>query len=248
MRGEVRSEVLAQMRAEELMGGLDRVARELLGVYERLAVRGAHLLGELLAAGAPAAWERLPAQDAVDRAGRFQWFYHSHGAEDGRGEVEHGHFHLFARRELWEELAQDAEERAFLALAGGAPEADTRHLVAISLDAKGVPIALFAVDSRVSGDAMLSPRATLEALGGISLDTGHPELDRAIASVVSLCMPDIEELLSRRDDALRAARLAQREPPEVLAKTRLDLDARLASALRPGRPARRPASAGRRAA
>ena len=68
-----------------------RAASDLLAVYTGLAERQAHLLGDLLADAPPSQWERLPADDAVDVAGRYQWFYHAHAPEDRPAAPEHGH-------------------------------------------------------------------------------------------------------------------------------------------------------------
>lgn len=91
------------------------------------------------------------ADDALYRSGLYQWFYHSHGPENGRGLAEHGHFHLFAARALWERIAKAPEEVEFSSLADGDPDAETRHLLAISTDAKGVPGGLFTTAPRVRG-------------------------------------------------------------------------------------------------
>lgn len=242
MRGEMRGQVRGQVRAEELSAA-DRAkaARELLSVYESLAANAEHLLGALLAGGPPAHWERLPEDDAIDGSGLLQWFYHSHGPEDGRGDAEHGHFHLFARRALWEQLAEGDEGDEFAALAESNNDADARHLLGISMSAKGVPVGLFTVAPRVTGDAALGARATLEALRRVALDTGHPRIDRLIASLVALCLPEIEALVARRNEALRAALASGADPPEVLSEIPLDLDSKIAGALRATSRARRPA-------
>jgi hypothetical protein len=221
-----------------------KAARELLCVYERLAAHAEHLLRALLAGSPLAPWQRLPEDDAIDRSGLFQWFYHSHGAEDERGEAEHGHFHLFARRPLWEQLADSDEEDEFAALAESDHDAEARHLLGISMGPKGVPVGLFTVAPRVTGDAALGAGATLEALRRVELDTGYPLIDRLIASVVDLCLPEIEAILARRDDALRAALRAGAQPPEVLSELPLDLDAKIAAAFRATSRARRPARPG----
>lgn len=231
------------MRSEELRASAApaRAARQLLAVYEGLAARGAHLLGSLLGGAAPAQWERLPVDDAVDRADLFQWFYHCHAPEDRPDSVEHGHFHLFARRAYWEPLADAPSEAEFAKLAGRAPNAAaTRHLVGIGLDAKGVPSSLFTVDSSVTGDAMLSASATLEALRSMRLDTGHRDVDRLIEAVCELSLPDARELLARRDEALRS-RKAGGARGELLSEVALDLDTRIAAALSPKRSTRSPA-------
>ncbi|GGH51782.1 hypothetical protein GCM10010975_05670 [Comamonas phosphati] len=200
----------------------------LLETYSDLAERGVHLLSGLLVGQAPRQWIHYPEDDAIDRASGFQWFYHSHSPEDRPGAVEHGHIHLFARRGLWSRRLQSSAEKAFAALCGSpALNPDTRHLLAIGLDAKGIPISLFTVNSWVTGDLMLSARLTLNLLESIRLDTGQPEVDAVIESVVRLCMPDIIELLQARDQALGAYSGPQKlQAPELelLADVTIDLD------------------------
>ena len=212
-----------------------KAASDLLGVYAGLAERGAHLLGGLLAGAPPVQWERLPADDATDSAGRYQWFYHSHAPEDRPSDSEHGHIHLFARRALWEGLSVTPEERAFRKLCGKpSSNAGTRHLIAIGFDAKGLPISLFTVNSWVTGDLMLSADSTARLLCEIDLDTGHLEIDTMIVSLVRICQQDIETLLVERDRTL-----ASRPPRgvmddralEILAEVPLNLDAKMANAL-----------------
>ena len=241
---EMRVQLRGQVRSQELTpAARARAARQLLNVYAGLASREEHLLRGLLANGPPAQWERLPRDDAVDRAGMFQWFYHCHAPEDRPGTAEHGHFHLFAKRALWEPRAGEPDEIEFAKLAGAAPEdSGTRHLFGVSLDPKGVPSSLFAVDSSATGDAMMSVGGTLRALRAMKLDTGFPEIDRVLESVVALCDEDLRELLERRDEALRASGPGAGAEPgsDVLSETPIDLDRRLEAALRPTRPTRRP--------
>lgn len=236
VRGQVRREelkpVVSPGRPEE---GAAKAASDLLGVYAGLAERGAHLLGDLLAGAPPVQWERLPADDAVDSAGRYQWFYHSHAPQDRPAGSEHGHIHLFARRPLWKNLPATSDERAFRKLCGlPCSDSGTRHLIAIGLDAKGLPISLFAVNSWVTGDLMLGAEHTARLLSQIALDTGHPDIDRMIVSLARLCGVEIRRVLAGRDEML-----ATREPRdvledrslEVLAEAPLDLDSRIASTL-----------------
>ena len=215
--------------------GVAKAASDLLGVYAGLAERGAHLLGDLLAGAPPVQWERLPDADAVDSAGRYQWFYHSHAPEDRPSDSEHGHIHLFARRAIWEGLSATPEEGAFRKLCGKPrSNAGTRHLIAIGFDAKGLPISLFAVNSWVTDDLMLSTDSTVRLLAEIDLDTGHPEIDAMIVSLIRLCQKDIETLLDERDRTL-----ASRPPRgvlddralEILAEIPLNLDAKMANLL-----------------
>lgn len=231
----MRSEELSLRKPRQVRGNRAEAAAQLLGVYAELAERGEHLLGRLLAGGPPRQWERLPADDAIDSAGLYQWFYHCHGPEDRPGDAEHGHLHLFARRALWAQLATSRDERAFHELCGR-PKQDpeTRHLLAIGLDAKGVPISLFTVNCWVTGDLMLSAARTARLLSDIALDTGHPEIDRMVVSVIQLCERDIQRLLAARDAALatRAPGAAlEDETLEILSEERLDLDCLIEQAL-----------------
>jgi hypothetical protein len=245
-----------QVRAQKLTrAARAQAARQLLAVYGRLAANGTHLLDGLMTDRPPEQWERLPADDAVDRAGLFQWFYHCHAPEDRPGAAEHGHFHLFARRALWEPLACAPAELEFERFAGASPAgAETRHLLGVSLDAKGVPASLFVVDSSVTGDAMMSAVGTLSVLRALALDTGFPDIDRMLESVVRLCEGNLRELFDRRDEALRRRGNCGHDGAELLAEIAVDLDACIEGALRPKRkapdsptirrPTRRPGRAG----
>lgn len=236
MRGKVRREELRPVaspgRPDE---GAAKAASDLLGVYVGLAERGVHLLDDLLAGAPPVQWERLPADDAVDSADRYQWFYHSHAPEDRAADSEHGHVHLFARRALWKGLVATPDERAFQKLCGHPrSDAGSRHLIAIGLNAKGLPISLFAVNSWVTGDLMLGAGHTAHLLSEIELDTGHPDVDRMIVSLARLCSGEIKRVLAERDEMLatRAARgVLEDRSLEMLAEASLDIDSRIENAL-----------------
>ena len=209
-------------------------ARRLVELYAGLAGRGEHLLQALLDGSAPRQWSHYPEDDAVDRASGFQWFYHSHSPEDRDGTAEHGHFHLFARRALWARRLRSKAEQAFAAATGAAacePVA-TRHLVCLGIDAKGVPVSLFTVNSWVTGDLMLSAPLTQQLLDGLSLDTGHAAVDAMICAVVGLCRDEIGELLARRDAVLAASGstdVLQDESLEVLSTMPIDIDRKLSA-------------------
>lgn len=212
-----------QLRAE--------AGQRLLQTYAALAARGAHLLGHVLGGQAPRQWDHYPEHDAIDHASGYQWFYHSHHPEDRAGAAEHGHIHLFARQPLWSRRLHSRNERAFADLCGY-PEARpaTRHLLGVSFDAKGLPVSLFTVNSWVTGDLMLSADLTLDLLDRMALDTGYPEVDAVLETVVRLCGPELRELMHRRDAALRAhpgPGKLQDEALELLAEMPIDLDSKL---------------------
>ena len=244
MRREVRSEVHAEMRAQELinMGQGRRAARppasaqsqagaRLLDAYGSLADSGEHLFGRLLMGNAPTQWAHYPEDDAFCRSGGYQWFYHSHSPEDRPGAVEHGHIHLFARRPLWGRRLQSNSEKAFAELCGHASsKANTRHLLTIGFDAKGIPISLFTVNSWVTCDLMLGAALSWELLSEMELDTGNELIDAVIESTVRLHLPELAKLLDARDRALAthaAPNLLEDPTLELLSELPIDLDARL---------------------
>lgn len=210
----------------------DAAGRQILSVYEALARKGEHLFGPLVGNQPPEQWRHYPEDDAADATGRFQWFYHSHPPADRAPAIEHGHIHLFARREALGSLST-ASDRAFNALVGNPRRRPaTRHLLAVGFDAKGVPVSLFTVNGWVTGDLMLAADRTEALLVDLRLDTGHVHIDAVLAAICALCRGDISTLMSARDEALRRhpdrASVLETRDLEVLSEIPIDLDAKLA--------------------
>jgi hypothetical protein len=205
--------------------------RCLLDTYTALAARGEHLLHDLLGDQLPHQWQHYPENDAIDLDSGYQWFYHSHSPEDRPDATEHGHFHLFARRPLWSRRLQSRAERDFAALTGHPDDhVATRHLLAVGMDAKGIPVSLFTVNSWVTGDLMLSASGTERMLANMRLRTGHDAIDTVLECVVALCMDEIRMILAARDAILSGSArqdvLADSEL-EVLSGQTIALDAKL---------------------
>lgn len=232
MRAQELISVARTRRSKSPASDAARVAGlRLLGVYAGLAQQGTHLLSGLLAGQVPRQWAHYPDDDAIDANGGYQWFYHSHSPDDRPGTSEHGHIHLFARRKLWSRRLQSKRELAFAELAIGAQcLADTRHLLGIGFDAKGLPISLFTVNSWVTGDLMLSADTTAELLDRMFLDTGNVGVDAVIESVVRLFRLEIQDLLVRRDEVLfgfEGSNVLSNESLEVLSAHAINVDAKL---------------------
>ena len=233
MCSEVRTKKLDQpdLKGRYFAGGKLAAGARLLEIYLDLAQRGEHLLGNLLGGQVPCQWRHYPLDDAIDLDSGFQWFYHSHSQEDRSGSAEHGHIHLFARRKLWARRLRSASELKFAELAEGAmPRVNTRHLMSIGFDAKGVPNSLFTVNSWVTGDLMLSAQTTAKLLDEMTLDTGNGRIDGVIECIVQLCKQEIRSLLADRDHQLfsrQAPGLLQDESLELLSEMAIDLDAKL---------------------
>lgn len=243
MRREVRCQMRTQMRRQNVKskgGGLPEAAKcalrfaagsRLIEIYAGLAERGVHLFGDLLDGQMPKQWSHYPEDDAIDQASGFQWFYHSHSPEDRLGAVEHGHIHLFARRKLWARWLRSAQEMEFAHLGGETAQAEnTRHLLTIGFDSKGVPATMATVNSWVTGDRMLSAILTAELLSGLKLDTGYAAVDAVIESLVAMHRGEIRKLLDQRDSALfawRGGNVLFDQRLEVLSEIRIDVDGKL---------------------
>lgn len=203
----------------------------LLSTYAGLAERGEHLLDSLLGGQPPKQWAHYPDDDAFDREHGYQWFYHSHSPEDRPDAAEHGHIHLFARRNLWSRRLRSAREVSFAELEGGPKTpVNTRHLLTIGFDAKGLPVSLFTVNSWVTGDLMLSAETTAQLLEDMTLESGHNDVDAVIESVARLCYTEIRGVLVQRDRVLRdfaGKSVLADESLELLSESTIDVDAKL---------------------
>jgi len=220
------------LKGRQSAGGDHAAVLRLLETYSNLAQRGEHLFGSLLGGQTPRQWSHYPEDDAIDQGRGFQWFYHSHSPKDRPGSAEHGHIHLFARRKLWSRRLRSVRELKFAELAEGAdPRVNTRHLLTIGFDAKGIPKTLFTVNSWVTGDLMLSASNTALLLDQMTLDTGNEDVDTVIECVVKLYKDEIRDLLLRRDSLLyqkRAPGILGDECLEVLSDIAINVDQKLA--------------------
>ena len=179
----------------------------------------------------PRQWEHYPHDDAINADGRFQWFYHSHSVQDRPDSKEHGHIHVFARRRAWAHRLNSRAQRHFDAISNARREEfDTRHLIAVSLDAKGIPTGLFTVNSWVTGDLMLNASLTRDLIRSMILDTGHGSIDRMLCALFALYETEIEDLMYARDRALKNCESDDRLADvrlEVLSDLRLDIDRKI---------------------
>ena len=221
---------------------LRRAARKLIRLYAQLARSEKHLLVDLLQGQVPGQWEHYPSDDAISSSGRYQWFYHWHSPEDRSANVEHGHFHLFARMEAAADTLDIERERQFLAAFGVEDRiAPTRHLLCIGVNPFGLPISMFTVNSWVTGDSLLSGKATQWLLQELQLDTGYPAIDAWIMAVIDLYAPEIRSLLVARDKTLQKRAASgpgafDDEALEVLSEYSFDVDQRIAAMTRPLAP------------
>ena len=197
------------------------VAKASLDGFRQATLQHGSLIQSWVGKAGVAALEHYPPGGVIDRQRGSQFFYHCHRA----GGVEHGHVHLFwhatragRRRRLAPTPGTDAEWRR------SAPT----HLIAIGLDARGLPVSLFSVNQWVTGGHWFDACKTLCMLHRFELRDvpGHTESCAWITAFVQLYAPTVASVLAARD-----RRLARQSNPtqaradrriEVISSARID--------------------------
>ncbi len=208
-------------------------AEQLLGCYGVLAGAGRHLLDDLITDQPVVQWEHYPVGDVIDRTTGFQYYYHAHPPEDRAVGMEHGHFHLFARLDGdWHQRDAVAEDAFLARFTDDRSDYATAHLLAVSVDAKGVPREIFTVNQWVTDDRLLTAAGTLALLDRFAVTTTGPELlNRWLGALLRLFRPQVDRLLQERDQALAAANAESvlcDQSLEVLSRAGIDIDRQIA--------------------
>lgn len=135
--------------------------------------------------------DHYPPDDIVDHESGSQFYYHCHRG-DG---AEHGHLHLF-----WHATRNGRRRRA--------PEGtrrwvrtDPTHLFSISLDARGLPRALFTVNRWVTDGHWFDAATLLGLVDRFAMRPveGHEHSCEWITTFVRMYRPVVAELLLQRD-------------------------------------------------
>jgi hypothetical protein len=180
-----------------------RAGEEILECYRVLYRANLNIVGEILRGqGTFREYDHYPADDVHDAETHAQYYYHAHRGLSG----EHGHFHTYLRAGGIPPQAAPADfphDEPW-------PESEEAiaHLVAISMDAHGYPIGLFAPNRRVAGDTWYRAQDVIEMLPRFRIDHAWPSwpVNRWIGAMFVLFGPHIEELLRARDRSLEAWR------------------------------------------
>lgn len=160
----------------------ERAAQEAAYCERLLAKSGENILRETLRDAPVTAWEHYPPGDVFDPESGGQWYYHCHLPP--ADEVEHGHFHCFARPD-------------------GA-QGPVHHLVAIGVDAFGKLHRLFTVNQWVVGDAWLEAEPTIALLPRFDMQLAKPSylVNRWLTAIITQYQSEIEQLIHERDGTL----------------------------------------------
>lgn len=181
-------------------------AEAVAGIALRYAQRGESVAAAALAGARRFdALRHYPKHDVIDQAHGSGFFYHAH-ASTMRPAHEHGHFHLFC-------------------YPPGCVQGRHSHLVALSLDARGMPLRWFTVNDWVTGGRWLGAQALARRLEGFELITPGRLAPVAawLTAMVRLYAHRIAALLAERDRQVNARGLRGRRNVEVISQAPIDL-------------------------
>jgi hypothetical protein len=189
--------------SQESLVAMCRAGEEILECYRVLGKANANTVGEILRGqGEFVEWDHYPKGDVYDGETFSQYYYHAHRGERG----EHGHFHVFLRRDGMPAGVEPIPNE-------GTEEWPTGkdaicHLIAISMDDYGFPIRLFTTNRWVTGETWYTASDAISMLDKFLIDHTWPSwaTNRWISALVHLYRPQIAELLIERDATLESWR------------------------------------------
>ena len=186
-------------------------------------------------------WRHYPEGDVYDPETHAQYFYHAHPL-GGRAGGEHGHFHAFMRPRgmptgvqplMLPELAipdSPAQPQGpVLPPARQANQGENNdklsHLVAISMDASGLPIRLFTTNRWVTGETWYRAEDVVRMLERFAITRSEPSapLNSWITAMFALFRPQMRALLAARDAAIMNWRRRHRGKIHVFEDRRLEV-------------------------
>jgi len=177
--------------------GMADSGRMVVDCHRVLAKTGDNVVGEVLRdQGVFYEYDHYPKGDVFDPASGAQAYYHAHRVD------EHGHFHTFLR-----EAGMDGSMRPVpQSDAEYMHERDDRlsHIIAISMDSRGLPIGLFTTNRWVTADNWYAAADVKLMLDRFEIDLAHPSwpVNLWITAMLRLFRPQILELIDARDRAV----------------------------------------------
>lgn len=175
-------------------------------------------------------WNHYPDGDVYDPVSHSQYYYHAHPPEERSGE--HGHFHTFLRPKGMPGGMKSAPVDDYEAPRD--PDDALSHLVAISMNAAGLPIRLFVTNRWVTGEIWYIADDVCRMLDCFAIDHAQPSwpVNMWVSAMVQLFDPQIRALVAARDVAVAAwrdghpgANVFEDRDFEVAAALDIDIDA-----------------------
>ncbi len=141
-------------------------------------------------------FDHYPAGDVFDPESGSQHYYHAHRVN------EHGHFHTFLREAGMDDSMYPIEQSD----AQYMHDRDDKlsHIIAISMDRRGLPIGLFTTNRWVTADNWYAADDVKVMLDRFEIDLAHPSwpVNIWITAMLRLFRPQILELIDARDRAV----------------------------------------------
>ena len=176
---------------------MTEAGRTVIECHRVLAKTGDNVVGELLrGAGTFYEFNHYPDGDIYDSESHAQFYYHAHRKD------EHGHFHTFLREAGMKQGVGPApqSEADFMA------DRDDRlsHLIAVSMDSRGIPVALFTTNRWVTAENWYAAEQVCDMVDRFDIDHSQPSwpTNLWITAMLRLFRPQIADLLHRRDAAV----------------------------------------------
>lgn len=184
---------------------------EVIDCYRVLAKSGDNVVGEVLRGqGTFYEWNHYPENDVYDFESHAQYYYHAHPKDERPGE--HGHFHTFLRPKGMPKGIKPAPVPDYTPPAE--PNDALSHLVAISMDERGIAAQLFTTNRWVTAETWYAAADVAAMLDRFVIDLAQPSwpVNRWITAMLRLFRPQIEALLLERD---RVIAERERRHPEL---------------------------------
>jgi hypothetical protein len=174
-------------------------------------------------------WNHYPDGDVYDNITHSQFYYHAHPPEERSGE--HGHFHTFIRPKGMPEGIKPADVADYEAPED--PDDNLSHIIAVSMDAAGLPIKLFTTNRWVTGEIWYTAEDVHKLIELFQIDHAQPSwpVNLWIGSMVQLFDPQVRALVMARDRVV--ADWAEKHPGssvfedrdlEVTSEMEIDID------------------------
>ena len=167
--------------------------------YRMLGKAGTNVVAQCLAhQGTFYELDHYPKGDVHDAEFHAQYYYHAHRADSG----EHGHFHTFLRAKA---MPPQVKPVPYSGKARRPMGTDAlAHLVAISMNRPGFPIGLFTTNRWVTDETFYRAGDVIGMLDRFRIDHTFPCLavNRWITAMVELFRPQVEALVSARDETM----------------------------------------------
>lgn len=172
---------------------LHEAAARALRNTQQFLREGKTVISALIGAQSFIEWQHYPERDARAKNGGL-FFYHAHAASQ-RMAGEHGHFHLFAPNPRKD-------------CAAGQP---FTHLIALSVDDRGMPLRVFTTNQWVTAECWEPAPTVFRLAASTRFDRIRPfAVGRWLQAMLDLFRPQIERVVQLRDARVRALRAAGR--------------------------------------